>query len=98
VLPRCTIGNYFFPKGYEYYKQAFIRVTTDYEISILKALSCLPTTSYVLPLEKGIIINFFHDNVNKLMTAIQEIEEIGVLKTYSLEVPHEYSISSSSDS
>jgi len=59
---------------------------------IVKALEKLRCTTYVIPLEKGLILNIFHEGVNELMTAIQKTEEIGILDTYSLQVPLTYSI------
>jgi len=59
---------------------------------IVKALEKLRCTTYVIPLEKGLILNIFHEGANELMTAIQKIEEIGILDTYSLQVPLTYSI------
>ena len=92
VLPCCNVAHYFFPKGYNFYKQAFLKITTKYEKGIVRALEKLPCTTYVIPLEKGLILNIFHEGVNELMTAIQKIEEIGILDTYSLQAPLTYSI------
>ena len=95
VLPNCSVAHYFFPKGYDYYKQAFLKINTEYEKSLIEALRELPCTTYVLPLDEGLMINIFHEGVNELMTALQEIEEIGILKTYSLQVPLTYSLKES---
>jgi DNA-binding Lrp family transcriptional regulator len=95
VLPNCSVAHYFFPKGYDLYKQAFMKITTHYEKSLVEALRELPCTTYVLPLDKGLVVNIFHEGVNELMTALQEIEEIGVLKTYSLHVPLTYRLKES---
>ena len=87
VLPCCTVTHYFFPKGYDFYLQALLRIHTDYESSLVIALKKLPCTSYVYPLEDGIVINIFHENTNDLMAAIEKLEETGTIDRYLLYTP-----------
>lgn len=95
ILPNCSVAHYFFPKGYDYYKQAFVKIDTNHEKGLIGSLRELPCTTYVLPLDEGLMVNIFHEGVNELMTALQEIEEIGILKTYSLQVPLTHSLKDS---
>jgi len=87
VLPRCNVAHYFFPKGYDFYMKNLIRIHTKCEKSIVNALKCLPCTTYVYPLEKGLIITLFHENINITMTLIEKMEENGVIEHYTLFTP-----------
>lgn len=87
VLPACTILHYFFPKGYDFYRQAFLRIHTKYEKSLVKALEKLPCTTYVYPLEKGMALNVFHEDSNDLMSKFKKLEEMGILDHYLLYTP-----------
>ena len=87
VLPRCNVAHYFFPKGYDFYMKNLIRIHTKCEKSIINALKCLPCTTYVYPLEKGLIITLFHENINITMTFIEKMEENGVIEHYTLFTP-----------
>ena len=82
VLPSCKVAHYFFPKGYNTYMWGLIRIHTKYEKSIVHALEKLPCTSYVYPLEEGLLIILFHENINIIMTAIGKMEENGVIEQY----------------
>jgi hypothetical protein len=62
-------------------------VHTDYEQSITTALKRLPCTSYVYPLEKGLLINIFHENINILMTLFGKLAEMGIIDTYTQLTP-----------
>jgi hypothetical protein len=87
VLPCCKVAHYFFPKGYDIYMKNLIRIHTDYENSIVHALEKLPSTTYVYPLEKGLLITLFHENINIVMTIIGEMEESGIIERYALFTP-----------
>ena len=87
VLPCCTVAHYFFPKGYDFYKKIFLKVHTDNEQSVVKALSKLPCTSYVFPVEDALLITLFHDDINIIMFMIKKMEETGIVKNYLLFVP-----------
>lgn len=87
VLPTCTILHYFFPKGLDFYKQAFLRIHTDCESSFVKALEKLPCTTYVYPLERGLAVNIFHESFNDLMSVFKKLEEMSILDRYLLYIP-----------
>jgi hypothetical protein len=87
VLPSCKIAHYFFPRGYDHYHQSLFRIQTKYENSFVKALRMLPTTVYVYPFESGLCVNFFHDNINILMTLMGKMEEKRVIKSFTLYTP-----------
>ena len=48
VLPQCVAAHYFFPQGYDFYRQMFLKIESEYETGIVKALETLPCTTYVL--------------------------------------------------
>ena len=54
VMPPCVVANYFFPKGYDYYEQAFLRIHSRYEKDFIKILEKFPCMTYVFPLKKGL--------------------------------------------
>lgn len=87
VLPQCEVAHYFFPKGYDYYMQNLFRIYTHYEKSLVKALEKLPCTTYVYPLEKGLVLIIFHENINIIMTFIEKMEENGILDGHLLFTP-----------
>lgn len=87
VLPECVVSHYFFPRGYDFYVQAFMKIISQYEISLLEALKNFPCTSYVYPLNKGILVNLFHENTNDLMAVFEKLEETGVINSYLLYTP-----------
>lgn len=87
ILPNCTVGHYFFPKGYDFYDKMFLRIQTQYEKSLLDALSHYPCTCYVYPFERDMAVVIFHNSTYKLMITIQKLEEIGIIDSYSLSVP-----------
>jgi len=91
VLPHCNVAHYFFPRGYNAYMQAHCMIHTDYEQSIITALKRLPCTSYVYPLEKGLLINIFHENINILMTLFGKLAEMGIIDSYIQLTPLWYS-------
>ncbi len=90
VLPSCVIANFFFPKGYSSYKQMYIRLTTDFEQSIVEALGKLPCTSYVFPLEHEIDVNLFHENESLILLSLKKLKEAGMIHDYLLYVPVAY--------
>ena len=92
VLPSCTICHYFFPKGQDFYDQAFVRVETKYETGIVKALEMLPCTTYVFPLEEMLVLGLFHEGVRDLMDVFQKFEETGIIDSYLLYVPLVYGL------
>lgn len=87
ILPCCAVTHYFFPKGYDFYLKAFLRIHTKYESSFVTALEKFPCTSYVYPLEDGIAADIFHENTNDLMAAIEKLEETGIIDHYLLYTP-----------
>lgn len=87
VFPQCTTGHYFFPKGYDSYDKAFLKIRSSYERGLIKALEILPCTSYVYPFGKELIIIIFHNSMTNLMETVQKMEEIGVISAYLLFVP-----------
>jgi len=87
VIPCCTTANFFFPHGYNYYNQIFIRFNSRCEKSIISALKCLPCTTYVFPLEHDITINIFHDNINDIFRLVKKLEEKDLTEDLLLSVP-----------
>jgi predicted transcriptional regulator len=87
VLPCCEVAHYFFPNGYSFYRQSLFKIETKYEVSLVKAFKLLPCTTYVYPFENSLAVNFFHDNVNILMTFMKKMEERGVIERYSMFIP-----------
>ncbi len=90
ILPCCTPGHYFFPKGYDFYDKALLKVSSSYERDITKALERLPCTTHVFPLEKELILILFYESINEIMEMIQKMEEIGIIDHYLLSVPLMY--------
>ena len=87
ILPYCDIAHYFFPKGYQNYRQSLIVLKSKYERGLIDSLSRLPCTTYVFPLEKEIILGVFHEGVNDLMFTFKKLEEKGVVDRHLLLVP-----------
>lgn len=84
IKPKCTQINYFFPKGYDFYKYAFLKIKTDFESDIVKALEKLPCTSYVYPLEKSLIIILFHEDIDHVTLALKKLEKKETVESYLL--------------
>jgi DNA-binding Lrp family transcriptional regulator len=82
ILPKCGIYHYFWPFGYDNYMQSFIRLKTEYEREMTKALSLLPCTTYIYPLREEICLLIFHENNNRLMSLFQKWEEEGIICRY----------------
>ena len=87
VLPHCNVAHYFFPRGYDTYMKTLCRVYTQCEQSVVTSLKRLPCTCYVYPLEKGLLINFFHEDINILMTIFGKMEEMGIIDYYTQLTP-----------
>jgi len=87
VIPSCVVANYFFPRGYDYYEQAFLRIHSRYEKDFIKILEKFPCTSYVFPLEQGLIINLFHERARVLLPVIEKVEEKAFIDDYLLHIP-----------
>ncbi|MGC1122620.1 MAG: Lrp/AsnC family transcriptional regulator [Candidatus Methanofastidiosia archaeon] len=87
VFPACVPVNYFFPKGYDSYLKLLLQVRTQYEKSFVNALERLPCTSFVAPLEEGLAVGVFHENINDMMAAIGRLEEMGVIDDYCIYTP-----------
>jgi hypothetical protein len=87
VLPACIPVNYFFPRGYDSYLKLLLQVQTQYEKSLVNALEMFPCTSFVVPLEKGLAVGVFHENINDMMAAIERLEEIGIIDGYCIYTP-----------
>ena len=87
ILPYCDISHYFFPKGYDFYEQAFVLTHSEYEKGLYEAFSRLPCTTYFFPFEKETAIILFHENIGDLMFTIRKLEEKGYIDKYLLLVP-----------
>lgn len=87
ILPHVDFAHYFFPYGYDFYRQTFLEIETEYEKSLVKALETLTTTTYIYVLKNSICINFFHDNSNRLLKTIQKMEQIGIISNYETYIP-----------
>jgi hypothetical protein len=84
IVPKCIQINYFFPDGYDYYQYAFLRVETDFESSLVKALENLPCTSYVYPLEDCLVLQLFHKDFDILISLLRKMEKRKILDSYLL--------------
>ena len=84
IKPECVQINYFFPKGYDLYKYAFLKMKTDFESSLVKALEKLPCTSYVYPLKESLIVILFHENIDHVTLALKKLEKKGTIDSYLL--------------
>ncbi|MGC1121776.1 MAG: hypothetical protein WBA22_11850 [Candidatus Methanofastidiosia archaeon] len=87
VLPNCTICHYFFPLGFDFYRQTFMRVETRFETALINAFSELTTTNYIYPVERALFINAFHENNNKFLEVIEKLKEMGIIDQYSFSIP-----------
>ncbi|MBU7042140.1 MAG: hypothetical protein HXS47_01020 [Theionarchaea archaeon] len=87
VIPSCVVAHYFFPKGYDHYEQAFLRIHSKYEKDFVKILEKFPCTTYIFPLEKGLIINLFHERAGVLLPVIEKVEEKAFIDDYLLHIP-----------
>jgi hypothetical protein len=87
VLPCCTTGHYFFPRGYSYYDKALLKIRSSYERDLIKALERLPCTSYVYLFGKELIVTIFHKSMTNLIETMQKMEETGIIDAYLLFVP-----------
>jgi hypothetical protein len=87
VLPSCVVAHYFFPKGYDFYYKMFLRIRSEYEIGITKALQKWPCTSYVFPLEQECVFVLFHEGTREILRVIQKLEREGIISTYLLYNP-----------
>lgn len=87
ILPKCTTINFFFPQGYDSYRQAFLKVKTDFESSLINAFSRLPCTTYVFPLEKELIVGLFYENIKDVIFTIGKMEEKAIIDDYLLYSP-----------
>ena len=92
VLPKCVQINYFFPKGFEKYKHCFLRISSEYEIGIINALSLLPCTSYVYPVDNGIILILFHESIEMVLEVLEKMEKMAILDGYLMYNPMAYTI------
>jgi len=90
VLPNCIIINYFFPKGFKKYKHCFLRISSEYEVGIVNALSLLPCTSYVYPVDNGIILILFHESIEMVLKMLEKMEKMAILDGYLMYNPLAY--------
>lgn len=90
VLPSCVIAHYFYPKGYDFYLQSFVRIHSECEAAIVEALKGLPCTTYVFPLEKELVINLFHENQRKIIDLLGKMEEKSIIDGFLLYAPLYY--------
>lgn len=82
IMPNCIQINYFFPKGYYNYLKAFIKIDSDYENSIAEGLKKFSTTNYVFPLEKSIVLVFFHKSIVKTLEFLEKMEKMAIIDGY----------------
>lgn len=87
IIPSCTVANFFFPLGYDYYDKTFLQFESKYENSIVRALRRLPCTSYIYPLEKRMICIIFHDGIKYVLVLTRKMEEMGLARDILLSVP-----------
>lgn len=90
VLPCCVQAHSFFPRGQDQYGEAFVEIVSGCEHDFVRALSLLPTTARVYPLETRILVNFFYENYKDLLhltDTLQGLSEIGVIKHYLQSAP-----------
>ncbi len=87
IIPCCTMAHYFFPKGYHSYNKIFMKVKSDYEASIIKALSSFPCTTYVYPLKESAVMIIFHEGVRDIFIFTKKLEEKGLVDELLLCVP-----------
>ncbi len=65
----------------------FLKIESEYETGIVKALEKLPCTTYVFPLENDLIIILFHNDENKILALLKKMKEIDIVNDYLLYVP-----------
>jgi len=87
IVPKCDIVHFFFPKGRNTYREVFLKLTTDYEVSLIKALERLPCTSYIYPLDSSLIIVLFQQNEKSVFFVLQKLKEIGIINDYLFHTP-----------
>lgn len=87
VLPKCDVAHYFFPQGRNSYREIFLKIETDYEISLVKALEKLPCTSYVYPLDNALAAVLFQKDEKSTLFILQKLKEIGILNGYLFYTP-----------
>lgn len=87
ILPNCVLINYFFPKGYDFYEKMILRLHSSYEVDIVHSLEKLPCTTYVLPLENGLILTLFHEETSKVLQIVEKMEEMAIIDDYLLYNP-----------
>jgi len=90
VLPNCVVINYFFPKGFKNYKHCFLRISSEYEVGIVNALSLLPCTSYVYPVDSAIILILFHESIEMVLKVLEKMEKMAILDGYLMYNPLAY--------
>lgn len=52
IIPCCVVANFFFPFGYKFYEKILLRIDTEYEESIVKALQCFHAQPMFILLKK----------------------------------------------
>jgi hypothetical protein len=87
VLPACVVAHYFYPRGYDFYLQSFVRMRSKYETELVKVLEQLPCTTYVFPLENELILNLFHENQRKIIALLEKMEEKTIIDGFLLYAP-----------
>lgn len=90
ILPQCLVVNRFFPKGFNNYELLILKTQSNYEKSLIDSFWELPTTNIVFPLEKELVIFWYHENTLDVLETIQKMEEIGIIDTYHLFDPIVY--------
>jgi hypothetical protein len=87
IIPASLIAYYFFPEGYDFYKQTFIQIYTAFERGLVNAFRNLATTTYIYPLEDRIVLNCFHEDENFFMGIIKGFEENEIIEKYTYAIP-----------
>jgi len=87
ILPACLLAYYFFPEGYDFYKQTFVQIYTRFEKGLINAFKNLAMTTYIYPLEDRIVLNCFHEDENFFMGMIKGLEENGIIEKYIYAIP-----------
>jgi hypothetical protein len=78
---------FFFPQGRNSYREIFLKIETDYEVSLVKALERLPCTSYVYPLDNALAVVLFQKDEKSTLFILQKLKEIGILNDYLFYTP-----------
>ena len=87
VLPKCSIAHYFFPEGYDNYRYIYLRIKSDYEISLIDSFKKLPCTTYIYLLDDEMNVIIFYKSHFLILETLKKLKEIGILSNYLLYIP-----------